>query len=205
MKTESLPILFLAACILALAATPSCNRPGTPEPTVSAADSILSADLSRQGIMFALSGQKETALQIFDEAIKANPLNANAYGGRGMVKLGLDDLEGAYDDASRAIEMDSLNGDWYGNRSYISMLWGKYPEALADLDRSVSLSPKYSWAYVKRGNVRFLMNDTSGACSDWKVAAGMGEQEAIDSALLHCPGFTPEEPPVTVITKVIEE
>ena len=168
-------------------------------------DSLLSEDLRRQGIMFALNEQIETALQVFDEAIRANPLNASAYGGRGMVRYGLGDIDGAFEDASKAIELDPLNGDWYGNRAFIRILLGNYEEALNDLNKSLELNPRYGWAYYRRGNVKLLMTDTAAACDDWKMAARMGEQEALDSTLVHCPDFVPEEPPVILVRPAEEK
>ncbi|MGC9471711.1 MAG: tetratricopeptide repeat protein [Bacteroidales bacterium] len=177
---------ILAGIIMSSLVWNACVYSGRNRENVSRQDSILSADLCVKGLGFALNGKLEESLDAYSEAIRVNPWNPTAYGGRGMVRLGLNDLEGAYQDASSAIELDSANADWYGNRAYVEMLRGNLAEAMDDLNKSLQLDPSYGWAYTKRGNLKFMMQDTSGACEDWKIAIGYNETEAMDSVHRHC-------------------
>ncbi|HDJ33012.1 MAG TPA: tetratricopeptide repeat protein [Bacteroidetes bacterium] len=186
MKQKRYSISVLAGILVISLLWPACVHSGGNRQKVSREDSLLSVDLCLKGLGFALNGKLEESLDAYSEAIRINPWNATAYGGRGMIRLGLSDLEGAYQDASRAIELDSTNADWYGNRAYVEMLRGNLPGALNDLNKSLQLNPSYGWAYTKRGNVKYMMKDISGACEDWKIAIGYNETEAMDSVHRHC-------------------
>jgi tetratricopeptide (TPR) repeat protein len=163
-----------------------CHHQEPVRMKVSIGDSMISEDLRKQGIRFALQGDLTTALEIYNKAVDFNPYNASAYGGRGMVQLGLGDIQEAYEDASRAIELDPRNGDWWGNRGYLNNVMGKYKQALEDLNKSVEANPSYSWAYLNRAGVRLTLGDSTGACDDWKTAQILGEMTAADSIIKYC-------------------
>jgi Tfp pilus assembly protein PilF len=53
-----------------------------------------------------------------------------------------------------------------------------YEEALILFDRQITLTPETPEAYLYRGHTRFILNDISGACTDWRKAFSLGNTSA---------------------------
>jgi tetratricopeptide (TPR) repeat protein len=64
------------------------------------------------------------------------------------------------------------------NRAWGNMRMGKYQEALADLDRSLSVNPKDAQAYGQRGNVYLDMKQYGKALSDLDKALALDPKKA---------------------------
>jgi tetratricopeptide (TPR) repeat protein len=75
------------------------------------------------------------------------PRNGFAYSNRSFCKLKLGDLEGAMDDANKAIKFNPGNSWAFKNRGLIYIEMGKGQEACEDFNRAVNLG--YTTMYDK--------------------------------------------------------
>ncbi|MBD5255374.1 MAG: tetratricopeptide repeat protein [Barnesiella sp.] len=81
------------------------------------------------------------AIQYFNQVIAAKPHLARPYFFRGWAKMNLDDLNGAEEDVSKAIERNPFISDAYELRGAARLNLGKYELAIADYDHALTLLP----------------------------------------------------------------
>lgn len=60
------------------------------------------------------------------------------------------------------------------NRGWLHHLAARDDQALVDLDRAISLNPKYAKAFHNRAAVREKLGDTAGALADYRRLADLG-------------------------------
>lgn len=53
-----------------------------------------------------------------------------------------------------------------------------YERAIVHFDKQISLTPETPEAYLYRGHTRFILNDITGACDDWRKALSLGSSVA---------------------------
>ncbi|MEG3959698.1 tetratricopeptide repeat protein, partial [Microcoleus sp. herbarium2] len=83
----------------------------------------------------------------FNEAIRLNPNDAEAYNGRGAVRYDQGDIEGAIADFNEAIRLEPNYADAYYKRGYVRSQQGDKQGALADYNEAIRLNPNYAEAY----------------------------------------------------------
>jgi len=121
------------------------------------------------------------ALEDYDEVIRLDPLDAENFVNRGIVKEKMHDLAGAATDFSKAIELDSKNPKaWLGHGNVQSKL-ARWKEAIADYSTALHLSPDYSLALYNRGIARTNAGLYKEACEDITAAAKSGVK--VDAAI----------------------
>ena len=118
------------------------------------------------------------AIKDYDEAIKADKENADAFFNRGTCKLALKDFKGAMTDFNRTIELDSKFVKAYYNRATVFASQGKFVEALPDLDKTIELDPTTPNALTLRGQIRAQTGNKNGACEDFLQAKKNGDAQA---------------------------
>ncbi|MCM1110958.1 MAG: tetratricopeptide repeat protein [Clostridium sp.] len=82
------------------------------------------------------------SIQYFNAVIGAKPWLAQPYFFRGLAKFYLDDLNGAADDVSKALERNPFLGDAFELRGVINQNLGRTEEAVADYDRALAMAPE---------------------------------------------------------------
>ena len=87
----------------------------------------------------------------YDELIRLDRDNPNAYYERGDFYYETDEYNKAIADYSRAIELDPRHASAYFNRAYAYGEIGKYDEAIADYSKAIELNPGDAQAYHNRG------------------------------------------------------
>jgi tetratricopeptide (TPR) repeat protein len=109
------------------------------------------------------------ATKAFDEALKADPDNAQAYYGRGIVRMCTGQYDAAIADFSSAIRLDPQWFD-YKNRAASFYETGDYPRDLADLNEAIALEPKdpvlsliRAGLYARSGQVQTAKADLAKA------------------------------------------
>ena len=119
----------------------------------------------------------------FFEKVKAN--NANYYmelGNKKMIKNeNFDGAKKALLDFDKAIEIDHLHEGSYVSRCYAKYLLKEYYSAISDCNMALKISTNIDnkiGAYVNRGISKEQLGDMSGACSDWRQASYLGDDEA---------------------------
>ncbi|WP_147373640.1 tetratricopeptide repeat protein [Hephaestia caeni] len=114
-------------------------------------------NLIAQGTSLLAQGRIVDALRAFDEAIAADPENAEAFAHRGdaLTDLGQPDLSiASYD---RAIELAPRRPEFHDYRGIACARLGHLDEALASLDRALAIDPANLNAMNNRANVLKLM------------------------------------------------
>jgi lipoprotein NlpI len=106
----------------------------------------------------------------FDQAIKLNPQNVNAYFNRGLVKSRLEDWDGAIADFTQTIALDSSNAGAYFYRGYIKARTGDSDGAITDYTHAIRIEPKRAEFYGSRGLAKASQRDLDGAIADYNRA-----------------------------------
>lgn len=135
-----------------------------------------SAYLNR-GNAYSDKNEKDKAFDDYNKVISLAPQNADAYLQRGGIYYlrGINDK--ALADFNKGLELNS-SSLYYQTFAYIYRadihIQNNDPEnALSDLNKAVSLSPKNALAYYDRGNLYFRKADYDRAISDYNSAINL--------------------------------
>ncbi len=138
--------------------------------------SNLSWAFYNRGVALVGIGQRDQAIEDFDEAIHLNPGNAMAYVGRGMaiddpfdelVVIPIDDAIGNYDQAIR-LDPDIAAAYYYRGLTY-SSAW-QYEQGIQDFNEAIRLDPNYAMIYVSRGIIYEIFGQHDRAISNYNQA-----------------------------------
>ena len=77
-----------------------------------------------------------------------------------------------------AIRLDDQDAEVYAARGCTFYNVKNYDTAIANFNVALQLNPEYALPYLVRGKSKYRSVDNDGACSDWKIAAELGNQEA---------------------------
>ncbi len=104
------------------------------------------------GLAYLKDNDAKKAIKALEKAVDFNPLNATyqtnlAYG----YFLG-NKLDKAQDISTKAIALDSQIADAYFIRGSASILEAKYDDAISDADKTISINPDYSLAYILKSD-----------------------------------------------------
>ncbi|MBI2136362.1 tetratricopeptide repeat protein [Candidatus Woesearchaeota archaeon] len=123
-------------------------------------------------------GDLEGALVYFNQAIKLNPNDANAYNNRGNAKRKKGDLEGALEDYDTAIKLNPNEVNAYYNRGIVKSEKGDLEGARADYDQAIKLNPNDANAYNNRGYAKYKKGDLEGTLADYDQAIKLNPNHA---------------------------
>lgn len=111
----------------------------------------IASSLFRQGVALQHEYKHKEAIKKYDDAIKLNPIFAEAYLNRGNAKSNLGLLQDAIVDYDKAIEVVPSYADAYNNRGNAKLKLRQNQEAIDDYDKAVKLNPNDADAYYNRG------------------------------------------------------
>jgi protein O-mannosyl-transferase len=97
---------------------------------------------------------------------------------RGNIRDLSQDMQGALNDFSRAIELNPSYTMAYNNRGIIRGSLQDFEGALEDFNKAVELEPGYADAIYNRGNAHYYLEMINEACSDWSQAERLGSKQA---------------------------
>ena len=106
-----------------------------------------------RGQTYLKTGEWEKAYLDFDEAIRLEPNNAEAFRFRGASLYKMGEAELAIKDYSQAIKLDPNNSDLHLNRGILQADSGDSDDALLDLNEAIRLNPSNAMAYHMRARV----------------------------------------------------
>lgn len=121
------------------------------------------------------------AIEYLDKAVALDPAYAEAYTRRAMAKSDLDEYEGAFEDATKAVRL-APTAQAYAYRGLIFMRSNNFRGARKDYDRSLELNSSQHQAWNFRGALGLLEGDKAGACSDFNKACGNGDCNGLQQA-----------------------
>jgi tetratricopeptide (TPR) repeat protein len=119
----------------------------------------------RADAYFAL-GDKQHALEDYDEAAKLAPRNAKVYYNRGVFHAAQSDDDGALQDFDTALSIDPKLVAALRQRAKIYHARSNFSSALADYSEAIRLEPKTAELWSERGYVCLRQKDLQGAVRD---------------------------------------
>lgn len=127
-----------------------------------------------EGLAKAKMGDYKGAIQSFDKAIEALPMDAHAWYNRGMAKNMLGEYESALYDFGTCIALKpAYEKVWY-NRGLTKLYLSQYDGALFDFAQAIQIDREYASAYFYRAYVYELKGLYEFACIDYRNAAAKG-------------------------------
>ena len=127
-------------------------------------------DFFIQGVDKQNKGDNQGAIIAYNEAIRLNPNNAEAYGNRGNVRNDLGDKQGAIDDYNQVIRINPNDAYAYNNRGNVRDDLGDKQGAIDDFNQAIKINPNLAQVYYNRGFVRKDLGDKQGAIDDYNLA-----------------------------------
>uniref|UniRef100_A0A4W3GKT1 Tetratricopeptide repeat domain 6 n=1 Tax=Callorhinchus milii TaxID=7868 RepID=A0A4W3GKT1_CALMI len=103
---------------------------------------------------FQVLGRYQKAWNHFTIAIDNNPNFQDAYEGRAVINLQMNDTFAAFQDINAALKI-SKSAKLLTNRGVINQFMGHLPSAMADYKMAITLDPKFSLAYFNAANLYF--------------------------------------------------
>ncbi|MFK7818617.1 MAG: tetratricopeptide repeat protein [Planctomycetaceae bacterium] len=111
-----------------------------------------------RGIAHLNQGDVKAAIKDFNEVIRRNPNDPNAYVNRGNAYREQGQFKKAIDDYSKAVNLDNDHFLAMHNRALLQTQLEKYDLALKDLNAAVLLNQEYPEAHNARGDVYQLQD-----------------------------------------------
>ncbi|MDE0146477.1 MAG: tetratricopeptide repeat protein [Nitrospira sp.] len=129
------------------------------------------------GLTFQDQGKHEEAIKHYDEAIRINPQDADAYNNRGNAKFVLGLHREAIADCDRAININPQFAKAYYNRGNAKGKLEKYEEAIADFNEAIRLNPQDAAACYNRGIANKEIGDYKKARADLQRALELATEQ----------------------------
>jgi tetratricopeptide (TPR) repeat protein len=137
-----------------------------PPPAPPAGQELAQTSYER-GIALREKGEHEGAIREFDEAIRLDPRNIEAYIDRGQSHRDRKQYEAAFADFDQAVRLDPLHARAYVNRGYTWYRLARHEQAIAEYDEAIRLGLK---AHYERANAWQARGDTERALADFSEA-----------------------------------
>lgn len=131
-----------------------------------------------RGVSYDYQEKTSNALKDYNKAIELDPNTASYYYNRAILFDSKKDFAKSIQDYTKAIELNPTNPDLYNNRGLAYKNSGQLEKAVEDYSKSVEINPQYSMGYYNRARVKAHIGDNVGACSDFKLAADLGNKGA---------------------------
>ncbi|MFM1815016.1 MAG: hypothetical protein RLZ98_1711 [Pseudomonadota bacterium] len=180
--TRQFAVLALGACVCSSALADDlaeCRRATLSKQYVAACDRIISGgggDRERalayryRGDARVAAGATTEAINDYSEAIRLQPANALALGGRARAFVVGREYTAAERDYSDALKQ-APNSAWlYLERGHVRLVAGNTAGAIADLNNAITLEPGNARAYNNRGLVHRRAGNLDQAHSDYTRA-----------------------------------
>ncbi len=126
---------------------------------------------NNRGVVRSALGDKQGAIENYNQALKINPNLVQAYYNRGIVRAELGNKPGAIDDYNQAIKINPNYADAYYNRGVVRAELGNKPGAIDDYNQAIKINPNDALAYYNRGIVYLELGDKQKAKEDLQRAA----------------------------------
>lgn len=136
----------------------------TPDPTVDV------EALVEQAVTALQNGDAEEGLALLEQALLADPGNAEIYAIQGIAHVTFDDLDAAIESFNQAIELTPYNTIYLSLRADTYVLIGDWGNVLADYTAIIALNPRDSDAFLGRAEAYTELGDADAAELDELVS-----------------------------------
>lgn len=155
--------VFLAAC----AAQPPAST-----------DNLLAASSYAAGMGLRNKGEHESAIREFDQAIRLNPGDIEAYIDRGQSRRDRGEYDLAFADFDAAIRIDPSSARAHVNRGYTRYVMREFDRAIASYDEAIRLG--LIGAHYERASAWFDKGERERAVADFSVALRNDRAHVLD-------------------------
>lgn len=115
-----------------------------------------------EAVIALQNGEVETGLDLIEQALVADPSNAEIYAIQGVAYVTFDDLPAALESFNTAIELTPYNIIYRGLRADTNIMLGEWDAVAADYTAIIALNPRNVDAYIGRAEANMeLGNDTA--------------------------------------------
>lgn len=119
-----------------------------------------------QGLEKAKTGDKQAAIEQFNQAIQLNPNYAQAYYERADARFHLADYQGAIEDATQAIRINPNYADAYRRRCAAQGNLKNYQASIEDCTQAIRIDPVNALTYVNRASTYYSLGDKQKSIAD---------------------------------------
>ncbi len=117
------------------------------------------------------------AILDYNEAIRLDPLNADAFLNRGITRQKMKETDYAIDDFTTAIRIDPTLSRAYVKRGLISLEKKDTDAALIDFSEAIRVNPENTEPYYLRAQTKYDLKDYTGAVADYSSALALNSDE----------------------------
>ena len=115
---------------------------------------------------------RQGAMENYNASVSIHP-TFEGYYNRAVLKMELNDTNGALADLEKASQVDSLRTEAFINKGAICYQNGDFAEALQSYDRVLRIDPENARAYLGSGQTKQAANDFQGALDDFNKAISL--------------------------------
>ena len=132
-----------------------------------------------RGELYTEMGNFHDALNDFEEVIKIDPKEPEAYFLRGLlyVKSG-GDINKALNDFNKTIELDANHAGAYTNRANMYIKKEEFQKAISDCTKAIELSPDSMEPYYNRGLAYANIEEVGKALEDYSMVINLTPENA---------------------------
>lgn len=121
------------------------------------------------GNAYASIGKADSAVMMFDLAVKGNPIVGRTYYNRAIAQLIVGRPREALADLEKALELMPIQAQsLHFPRGNAYMQLAMYPKAIAEFSRAIAAGQLVPDAHFNRGVCKLRSNDTAGAIADFQ-------------------------------------
>lgn len=117
------------------------------------------------------AGEHDRALDLFDQALQADPRCCEAYIARAAVHQSRGQADKIIEECERAIAVQSDHALAYSTRAVAYQMLGQHARSLQDLTRAIELQPENFLQYAARAKTYIKMEAFEKAADDFQKAA----------------------------------
>ena len=130
----------------------------------------LAVAFTNRGVAYERKGQYDRAIQDYDQAIRLNPNDANAFNGRCWNRAILGQLQLALTDCDASLRLRPNDANTLDSRGFAYLKLGRLAEAIADYDAALRLDPTRGLSLYGRGLAYIARNDQAQGQRDIAAA-----------------------------------
>jgi len=123
--------------------------------------------------VYSRMGRTKDALMDLDEAVRLGEHLPESYFARAHLRSEMGDAAGAMEDAKALVAAVPDEPDSYFSYARYCVLQERYDEAIANVDRAISINPKAAFPFEFRGSIWICRGDSARGLSDIDTAIRM--------------------------------